>query len=113
MTICAAIYSTYIHVHSFKCAYASIDLLCPIANTSGTRHITVSIVQSRKVNITISGSGEVYSCTLNNQTVNITSGQTVQLTGLAPNTTYTVNCYSVDDSCLEATTTTFMTGTQV
>ena len=71
-------------------------------------------VQSRKVNITISGSGEVYSCTLNNQTVNITSGQTVQqTTGLTPNTTYTVNCRSVDDSCLEATTTTFMTGTQV
>ena len=70
--------------------------------------------QSRNVNITINGSREVYSCTLNNQTVNITSGQTVQqTTGLTPNTKYTVNCYSADDSCLEATTATFMTGTQV
>ena len=104
----------YIHVHSVysvKCAYAFIDLLCPIANTSGTRHITVSIVQSRKVNITINGSGEVYSCTLNNQTVNITSGQTVQQTGLAPNTNYTVTCYStMSDSCRESRAT-FTTGT--
>ena len=37
-----------------------------------------SVVTLRGVNITISdrgGSGEVYSCTLNKQTVNITSGQ--------------------------------------
>ena len=66
--------------------------------------------QSTSVNITISGSGEVYSCTLNNQTVNITSGQTVQQTGLAPSTKYTVNCYSVNDSCREARAT-FTTGT--
>ena len=71
--------------------------------------ITV-LAQSTSVNITISGSGEVYSCTLNNRSVNITSGQTVQRTGLAPNTNYTVNCHSVNDSCLEAKTT-FTTGT--
>ena len=72
--------------------------------------ITVSVVQSTNANITVSGSGEVYSCTLNNQKVNITSGQPVQLTGLAPNTTYTINCHRVDDSCLEATEN-FTTGT--
>ena len=71
--------------------------------------ITV-LAQSTSVNITISGSGEVYSCTLNNQTVDITSGQPVQLTGLAPNTKYKINCHSVDDSCLEAEET-FITGT--
>ena len=68
------------------------------------------IKQSTKVNITINGIGEVYSCTLNNQIVNIISGQPDQLTGLAPNTTYTIKCHSVDDSCLEATAT-FTTGT--
>ena len=71
------------------------------------------MAQSRKVNVTISGSGEVYTCTLNDQTVDITSGQPVQQTGLAPNTNYTVNCHSVNDSCLEATPATFMTGTPV
>ena len=40
-----------------------------------------SVVTLPGVNITINGSGEVYTCTLNNQTVNIISGQTVQLTG--------------------------------
>ena len=65
--------------------------------------------QSTSVNITINGSGEVYSCTLNDQTVNITSGQTVQQTGLTPNTKYTVNCHSVKDSCREARAT-FITG---
>ena len=40
-----------------------------------------SVVTLQGVNITISGSGEVYTCTLNNQTVNITSGQPVQQTG--------------------------------
>ena len=101
------IYSTT-HVHS---AYAFIDLLCPITNISGTSLITVLALQSRKVNITISGSGEVYSCTLNNQTMDITSGQTAaQQTGLTPNTNYTVNCYSVNGRCLEATEA-FTTGT--
>ena len=66
--------------------------------------------QSTSVNITINGSGEVYSCTLNDQTMDITSGQTVQQTGLAPNTKYTVNCHSVDDSCREAKEA-FITGT--
>ena len=70
--------------------------------------ITV-LAQSTSANITINGSGEVYSCTLNNQTVDITSGQTVQQTGLAPNTTYTVNCHSVKGSCSEARAT-FTTG---
>ena len=98
----------YVHVHS---GYAFIDLLCPIANISGTRPISMLAAQSTSVNVTISGSGEVYSCTLNNQTVDITSGQTVQqTTGLTPNTNYTVNCYSVNDSCLEARAT-FTTGT--
>ena len=71
---------------------------------SDPRPITVSMVQSRTVVFTINDSGEVYSCTPNNRRVNITSGQTVQLTGLTPNTNYTVNCRSVNDSCLEATT---------
>ena len=71
---------------------------------SDPRPITVSMVQSRSASITINGSGEVYSCTLNNQRVNITSGQTVQLTGLTQRRRYTVNCYSVNGSCLEATT---------
>ena len=96
----------YRHVHS---GYAFIDLLCPIANISGTRPITM-LAQSTSANITINGSGEVYSCTLNNQTVNITSGQTVQLTGLTPNTKYKVTCHSVNDSCREARAT-FTTGT--
>ena len=68
------------------------------------------IKQSTNVNIIINGSGEVYSCTLNNQKVNITSGQPDQLTELAPNTTYTINCHSVNDSCLEARAN-FTTGT--
>ena len=70
------------------------------------------MLQSENVSYTINGSGEVYSCTLNNQTMDITSGQTVQLTGLAPNTNYTVNCRSVNGSCLEARAT-FTTGTVI
>ena len=96
----------YVHVHS---GYAFIDLLCPIANISGRMPITV-LAQSTSVNVIISGSGEVYNCTLNDQTVNITSGQPVQQTGLAQNTTYTVTCYGVNDSCREARAT-FTTGT--
>ena len=68
------------------------------------------IKQSTTINIIINGSGEVYTCTLNKKKVNITSGQPDQLTGLAPNTTYTINCHSVNDSCLEATAN-FTTGT--
>ena len=68
------------------------------------------MVQSTKVTITISGTGEMYSCTINNKKVKITSGQAVPQTGLAPNTTYTLNCHHVDDSCIEANTT-FTTGT--
>ena len=64
--------------------------------------ITVSMVQSTNVIIKIDGKDEMYSCTLNNQKVKITAGQPVPQTGLAPNTTYTVNCHTVDDSCLEA-----------
>ena len=98
---------TYVHVHS---GYAFIDLLCPIANISGRMPITV-LAQSTSVNVIISGSGEVYTCTVNNQTVNITSGQpAAQLTGLSPNTKYTVTCYGMNDSCLEARAT-FTTGT--
>ena len=70
--------------------------------------ITV-LAQSTSVNVTINGSGEEYSCTLNDQTVNITSGQTFQQTGLAPSTNYTINCHSVNDSCLGARAT-FTTG---
>ena len=92
-----------------QCAYTFIYLPCPIAIILGTRPITV-LAQSTSVNITINGNGEVYTCTLNNQTMDITSGQTVQLTGLAPNTKHTVNCHSVNGSCLEARAT-FTTGT--
>ena len=89
--------------------YIIADLIHPTVNISGRMPITV-LAQSTSVNITISGSGEVYSCTLNDQTVDITSGQTVQqTTGLAPSTNYTINCRSVNDSCSEATAT-FTTG---
>ena len=108
----------YILIHTHlkymivRCEYEYIiaDLIHYTVNISGRMPITV-LAQSTNVTITINGSGEVYSCTLNDQTVHITSGQTVQQTGLTPNTTYTVNCHSVNDSCLEATTTTFTTGT--
>ena len=103
---------TYVHNtcrYSIRYAYTFIQLFCP-TNVSGKTPITVLAEQSTNVNITINGRGEVYNCTLNNQKVNITAGQPVQLTGLAPNTTYTINCHSVDGSCLEATAT-FTTGT--
>ena len=101
-----------VHYYSVWCEYEYIiaDLFHSTVNISGRMPITV-LAQSTSVNVTINGSGEVYNCTLNDQTVNITSDHSVQqTTGLAPNTTYTVNCHSVDDSCLEATAT-FSTGT--
>ena len=82
--------------------------VCPTVTLLGM-DVSVLALQSTTVNITISGRGEVYNCTLNNMKVNITSGQPVLVTGLAPNTTYTINCHSVDDSCLEEVTT-FTTG---
>ena len=105
------IYTLKVHDYIVRCEYAYIiaDLFHPTVNISGRMLITV-LAQSTSVNITINGIGEVYTCTLNNQTVNITSGQTVQQTGLIPNTKYTVNCRSVDDSCREATATTFTMG---
>ena len=92
--------------------YIIADLFHSTVNISGRMLITV-LAQSTSVNITISGSGEVYTCTLNNQTMDITSGQTVQkTTGLTPNTNYTINCRNVDDSCSEATAT-FTTGMHI
>ena len=95
-----------------RCEYAYItaDLFHPTFNISGRMPITV-LAQSTSVNITINGSGEVYTCTLNNQTMDITSGQpAAQQTGLTPNTSYTVNCHSVNGRCREATEA-FTTGT--
>ena len=100
----------YLLQHWCEYEYIIADLFHSTVDISGKMPITV-LAQSTSVKVTIYGSGEMYSCTLNNQTVNITSGQTVQLTGLAPNTNYTINCYSVNDnSCLEAKET-FITGT--
>ena len=113
-SICQAINTTWCSIraltvrrHCDVCMqYRSAVLSQPffIICISDARPITVSMVQSRSVVFTINGSGEVYSCTLSKQTVDITSGQTVQQTGLTPSTNYTVNCRSVNDSCLEATT---------
>ena len=93
------------HAILYNCFHPTITL-------SEKKPIAVSVLmpQSTTVNITINSSGEVYSCTLNNQKMNITSGQPDQLTGLAPNTTYTINCHSVDDRCTEAAAN-FTTGT--
>ena len=67
------------------------------------------MVQSTNTIIKINGTGGMYSCTINNKKVNITAGQPVPQTGLAPNTTYTLNCHTVDDSNCEANAT-FTTG---
>ena len=91
-------------VHALSCS-----CFTPIIHLSGRTPITVSMVQSTKVTITISGTGEMYNCTLNNQKVSITAGQAVPQTGLSPNTTYTLNCHHVDDNNCEANAT-FTTG---
>ena len=107
LTMCGDIFM-YMYIVS---AVHALSYICfaPLLNLSGRTLITVSMVQSTNVIITINGTGEMYSCTINNKKVNITEGQPVQWTGLAPNTTYTLNCHSVVDSCLEANTA-FTTG---
>ena len=82
----------------------------PLVQSSGTKLVSVSSLQSTSVTVTVDGTAdELYSCTMNKQVFNVTAGQPVQRTGLAPDATYTVNCHHVDDSCLE-TKVNFTTG---
>ena len=72
----------------------------------------MSSLQTTNVTVTVMDTTEeilMYNCTVNNQSFMIIAGRPTAVPGFESNTMYTINCHSVNDSCLEAKET-FTTG---